>query len=318
MHGIGDGQMSKDKETMFSERSMVLYKMTFNERNDPDKIIHPQDIHGTSCNALFSEFIEKNIKDLIRLRMGNKFVKPISCNINDETVLIKVSSGSSGENVDVIDIDSGSTEYQYGIDKAAMIFSRCFVSQNYGSGYALLCVEHTRNGAGDTALFEPFRRFLRDRVPDVVVKFEPLIEPEVIENFVSVESVEVKKYIKPGDAANLLVSEAATVSTKLMHKRAQPFSMGLYHSLVKTRGKAIASMIGLDETAFDEDGLEVLVTLKHRTGATRTFAITDPLGVKIREVLNQNGTPPLDDSTFVSQCKDRCDSAAERIGVSWD
>lgn len=199
-----------------------------------------------------------------------------------------------------------------------MIFSRCFVSQNYGSGYALLCVEHTRNGAGDTALFEPFRRFLRDRVPDVVVKFEPLIEPEVIENFVSVESVEVKKYIKPGDAANLLVSEAATVSTKLMHKRAQPFSMGLYHSLVKTRGKAIASMIGLDETAFDEDGLEVLVTLKHRTGVTRTFVITDPLGVKIREVLNQNGTPPLDDSTFVSQCKDRCDSAAERIGVSWD
>ena len=60
--------MSKDKETMFSERSMVFYKMTFNERNDPDKIIHPQDIHGTSCNALFSEFIEKNIKDLIRLR----------------------------------------------------------------------------------------------------------------------------------------------------------------------------------------------------------------------------------------------------------
>lgn len=318
MHRIGDGQMSKDKETMFSERSMVLYKMTFNERNDPDKIIHPQDIHGTSCNVLFSEFVENNIKDLIRLRTGNKFVKPISCSINNETILIKVSSGSSGENVDVIDIDSGSTEYQYGTDKAAMIYSRCFVSQNYGSGYALLCVEHTRNGAGDTALFEPFRRFLRDRVPNVVVKFEPLIEPEVTENFVSVESVEVRKYIKPGDTANLLVSEAATVSTKLMHKRAQPFSMGLYHSLVKTRGKAIASMIGLDETAFDEDGLEVLVTLKHRTGATRTFVITDPLGVKIREVLNQNGTPPLDDSTFVSQCKDRCDSAAERIGVSWD
>ena len=318
MQRLGDGQLSEPEKTMYSERSMVLYKVTFNERNNPDEIIRPQDIHGISCNALFSEFIENNIKDLIRLRAGNKFVKPISCNTDDGTVLIKVSSGSSGENVDVVDIDSGSTEYQYGTDKAAMIFSRCFVSQNYGSGYALLCVEHTRNGAGDTALFEPFRRFLRNRVPDVVVKFEPLIEPEIIENFISVESVEVKKYIEPGDPANLLISEAATVSTKLMHKRAQPFSMGLYHSLVKTRGKAIASMVGLDERAFDDEGLEVLVTLKHRSGATRTFVITDPLGVKIREVLNQNGTPPLDDDAFVSQCKDRCESAAERIGVSWD
>ena len=297
---------------------MVLYKVTFNERNTPDKIIAPQDVRGSSCTALFSEFVENNVEELIRLRTGNKFVKPVSCKIDNGVVLIKVSSGSSGENVDVVDIGSGNTEYQYGTDKAAMIYSRCFISQNYGSGYALLCVEHTRNGAGDTSLFDPFRKFLSNRVPDVVIKFEPLIEPEVIENFVSVESVEIKKYLEPGDSANLLVSEAATVSTKLMHKRAQPFNMGLYHSLVKTRGRAIAAMVGLDENAFDDEGLEVFVTLKHRTGTTRTFAITDPLSVKIREVLNRNGTPPLDDSTFVSQCKDRCDSAAERIGASWD
>lgn len=311
-------QLSENKETMHSERSMVLYKVTFNERNNPDDIICPQDIRGLSCDVLFSEFIESNKKDLIGLRIGNRFVKPLSCDIDNETALIKVSSGLSGENVDVVDVESGSTEYQYGTNKAAMIDSRCFVSQKYGSGYALLCVEHTRNGAGDTSLFDPFRRFLRERVPDVVVKFESLIEPEVIDNFVSVECVEVKKYIEPNDPANLLISEAATVSTKIMHKRAQPFSMGLYHSLVKTHGKAIASIIGLSESAFDDDGLEVLVTLKHRTGMTKTFVISDPLGVKIREILNSNGMPPLDDDTFVTRCKERCDSAAERIGVSWD
>ena len=297
---------------------MVLYKVTFNERNDPKKTIRPQDVCGKSCNALFSDFIESNKRNLIKLRAGNKFVKPISCAIDNETALIKVSSGSSGENVDVVDVDSGSTEYQYGTDKAAMIDSRCFVSQKHGSGYALFCVEHTRNGAGDTSLFDPFRKYLRDRLPDVVVKFEALIEPEVIDNFVSVESVEIKKYIEPGDPANLLISEAATVSTKIMHKRAHPFGMDLYHSLVKTHGKALASMVGLKESVFDDDGLEVLVTLKHRTGATKTFVISDPLGVKIREVLNFNGEPPLDDSAFIAKCEERCDSAAERIGVSWD
>lgn len=108
---------------------MVLYKVTFNERNDPKKTIQPQDVCGKSCSALFSDFIESNKRNLIKLRAGNKFVKPISCAINNETALIKVSSGSSGEDVDVVDVDSGSTEYQYGTDKAAMIDSRCFVSQ---------------------------------------------------------------------------------------------------------------------------------------------------------------------------------------------
>ena len=120
---------------------MVLYKVTFNERNTPDEIIAPQDVRGSSCTALFSEFVENNVEELIRLRTGNKFVKPVSCKIDNGVVLIKVSSGSSGENVDVVDIGSGNTEYQYGTDKAAMIYSRCFISQNYGSGYALLCVE---------------------------------------------------------------------------------------------------------------------------------------------------------------------------------
>ncbi|MDY3980431.1 MAG: hypothetical protein SOZ99_01990 [Paraeggerthella sp.] len=57
--------MSKDKETMFSERSMVLYKVTFNERNTPDEIIAPQDVRGSSCTALFSEFVENNVEELI-------------------------------------------------------------------------------------------------------------------------------------------------------------------------------------------------------------------------------------------------------------
>lgn len=83
---------------------MVLYKVTFNERNTPDEIIAPQDVRGSSCTALFSEFVENNVEELIRLRTGNKFVKPVSCKIDNGVVLIKVSSGSSGENVDVVDI----------------------------------------------------------------------------------------------------------------------------------------------------------------------------------------------------------------------
>lgn len=35
--------MSEGEKAIYSERSMVLYKVTFNERNTPDEIIAPQD-----------------------------------------------------------------------------------------------------------------------------------------------------------------------------------------------------------------------------------------------------------------------------------
>lgn len=303
---------------MYSERSMVLYKVTFNERNNPAEILSVRDIDGLTCIELFCQFVDAKKDELVSLRSGNRFIKLSGCKQAEETALIKVNSGSSGEDVDVIDVGSGDTEYSYGTDKAAMIDSRCYVSQTFGTSYAFLCVEHTRNGAGDTALFDPFRSFLRGKAPDVVVKFEPLIEPEVIENFISVENVEVKKYLEAGDPMDLLVSEADTVVTKLTHKRGRPFPMDLYRRLVDTKGRAAATLLGLDESTFDEEGTEVSVTLKHKSGAKKTFVISDPLGVKIREVLNRDGEKPFSDERFISECESRCDSAASHIGVKLD
>lgn len=309
--------MTKGKGARYSERSMVIYKVTFNERNKPDDTIPICNIDGLSCAELFSKFAIDSKDSLISLKSGNRFIKIFACDRDEQTVLIKVNSGSSGENVDVVDVESGDTEYTYGTDKAAMIDSRCFLSQSYGEAYALLCVEHTRNGAGDTALFDPFRRYLREKAPGAVVKFEALIEPEVIENFVSVENVEVKQYIEARDPMDLLVSEAEAVTTKLTHKRSKPFPISLYQKLLETKGRAVASLLGLDEHVFDDEGTEVTVTLKHKTGVKKTFVISDPLGVKIREVLNRDGEEPFDDERFVSECKLRCDSASCRLGRSW-
>lgn len=190
--------MKKEKDNMYSERSMVLYKVTFNERNSPDEALPIHDIDGLSCVELFYQFVDAKKDELISLRGGNKFIKISACEQVEDTALIKVTSGSSGENVDVVDVDSGDTEYTYGTDKAAMIDSRCLVSQLSGTSYAFLCVEHTRNGAGDTSLFDPFRSFLRDKAPKAVVRFEPLIEPEVLENFISVEMLRSKNISKQG------------------------------------------------------------------------------------------------------------------------
>lgn len=310
--------MKKEKDNMYSERSMVLYKVTFNERNSPDEVLPIHDIDGLSCVELFYQFVDAKKDELISLRGGNKFIKISACEQVEDMALIKVTSGSSGENVDVVDVDSGDTEYTYGTDKAAMIDSRCLVSQLSGTSYAFLCVEHTRNGAGDTSLFDPFRSFLRDKAPKAVVKFETLIEPEVLENFISVENVEIKEYLEAGDQMDLLVLEAATRITKLTHKRGRSFPVDLYRKLVDTKGKAAATLLGIDERAFDEKSTEVSVTLKHRSGVKRTFIISDPLGVKIREVLNHDGEKPFTDERFISECESRCDSAASRIGTKLD
>lgn len=56
--------MAREKDTMYSERSMVLYKVTFNERNNPAEILSVRDIDGLTCIELFCQFVDAKKDEL--------------------------------------------------------------------------------------------------------------------------------------------------------------------------------------------------------------------------------------------------------------
>ena len=219
----------------------------------------------------------------------------------------------SGEAFDVVDVESAETIQSFDEGKAPLVESRCFFTTDYGRGWAFLCVEHVAHGAGDTVLFDPFRRHLFEVVPRVTMKREPVIEGKVVDNFLSVESVEVKLYRGFSDIADARIREGGYISYKLCHGRGKPFSLSVVDSL-KRLGRRSPVLYGLSGTVFDSDDSVIYVELKDKGGRTRRFLISEDLGMPFREVLNEAGSPPLDDQGFIDRCREGCDSVGDATG----
>lgn len=299
----------------YAPRSLVIYKVLVNHRGDTEDLFDVDDINGRTLIELFDQFCAQNENALLNAtKNASKHVLLGERSFTEECLLVHLKSGSSGEHIDVIDVRSGSKAYEYDWDKASMVDSRCYLSIGHGKGYGLLCVEHVSNAAGDTVLFTPFRRFLANVDSDVVVRFEPFIETEVIDSFTSVENVVIKKYYEQNDIADSLVREGDCVTVSLTHKRGIPFNMGVIKTLLKDRKKA-ASLFALSGDLFDSEKSTITVELKGPAGKKGKYIFGKGIDSKIREVLNDGGQPKLSDEKFVEKCAERCSIAVERFGV---
>ena len=306
----GDG-IGMDKK--YAPRSMVIYKVSFNHRSEPDNLYDIDDIDGESFVEIFSEFCNRIRGSLIDAPSGSKHVIVDNIKSMENALLVDILSGASGEHVDVVDIKSVEKSFSYDWDKASMVHTRVYASIGHSLSYGYVCIEHTSIAAGDTILFNPFKRFLSEFDHDAVVRFEPVIEPEVIENFTSVENVTIKKYIEIGDIADGLIREGDCVTVTLNHKRNLPFNMGMLKELRRDRGKATA-LFGLRGNLFESDESIMTIELKGERGKKGKFVFGSGLDAKVREVLSDGGEPELCDDLFVAKCEERCELATKRMG----
>ena len=305
--------MNKPKH---APHSMVMYKVTVNHRGDPEDLFSVNDINGKTLAELFLRFCDSVQGDFITQENSLKhvIVKDSRAIPNRTAAMAYLASGSSGEDFEVFDTASAVKESEFDSTRATLVNSRCFVSCEYGDGYALMCIEHSTNAAGDTALFTPFRRYLRIIDDEAVIEFEPVTEREALEAFTAVDSIVVKKYLEPKDITDTLVREGDCVTLSLTHKRRSPFNKGIVHELIYDRGRA-ATLFGLTGDIFNSDSTTITVNMKGANGRKGKFVIGGEATSKAREGLNDNGAPPLSDGDFIQRCDDRCALAAERLGT---
>ncbi len=298
----------------YSGRYLIAYKIMFNRRGDPNDIIYVDDLSGKIALDHFEDFCIHSKDNLIPLNKTGKFLSISSCTRENSGLLIRLMSGNAGENITVIDVDTSKESYSYSGSDAGMVPSRCFIPNVYSRNYILVLVEHSKGGAGDTALFVPFRKYLDMVDHNVVMKNpESITETEAIDSFVSVEDIELKRYIEPSDPVDTVVKNAECVSVKLLHKRNHPFGINIAKMLIGNKRRA-ASLLGLNESFIDDDKTEVLVRLKNREGQSRSFYVDGKFDMKLREVLNPNGKPVLNDNDFINRCCKKADFIHERLG----
>lgn len=275
-------------------RSLSVYKAMLNERGDPTARVSVNDVGNHTLAEQFARFLEKNVNQILETKNSSKHIILKSCEKLDDSLLVKLVSGASGEHVDVVDVGSAEIDYSYDGDKASMVGTRLFLSCAHGDMYMLICVEHANNGAGETVLFDPFKSYLAQVVPNVVISYEPVLEAEILESFDRVESVVVKKYLEPSDPSTVLVRAGDYIEVKLGHKRGRPFGMALLKELLSGNMRA-TTLYGLQGGILEGEGTMMTVSLKGPHSVTGKYVIGQGLHSKVHEVLNEKGEPVLSD-----------------------
>ncbi len=302
--------MSKDN----AQRSFVVYKIQIHKRRKPDEICDLDTIHNIGIKALFVNFISET-RGVVRIGNSSKYLCFNPAKTTKEGVLASYLSGVSGEEITMVNPDSGKILETFSSGNAPMPQSRVYMKAGYSPKYALVCIEHVQGSAGDTALFAPFRGYIASSDSDCVLKWEAVTEAEAVNNFIGVESIEVKRYLKMRDCADSAVSEARCITTTLSHRRGRRFSLAPFRAALADRSKAV-SLFGLMpvEESMEYEKTEVYFRLRGKDGKTHRFFLDNHFDVKVREVLNEKGEPPLSDEDFLDRCDSRCEGIQDKLG----
>ena len=304
----------------YASRSLLAYKLTFNKRMHPDEPLDVEDLEGVDLLDHIERFCEEaiDLHELIAVNNSNKFMQILRCDRDQDGILVTLSSGIAGDDVNVIDTVSGKEIYQYDSDKASMVTSRCYIPSLYSKGYALCFVEHTRHGAGDTALFTPFKSYLKRMAKNVVMRSpEAVTEAETLESFIAVESIEIQRYLEAEDITDTLITEASSINVKLFHKRGKRFGMDLAKTIMGNNKKA-AALLGIKDTFLDDERSDVIVTLQNKDGRTKQFTTNQTLDMKFYEILNSNGQHPFNDERFIATCQENNAALIIKLGRKID
>jgi hypothetical protein len=307
-----------EDSNIYARRTMCVYRISFSEFGRPSEILDPEVLKGASVYDLFDEFLEGLENDIFETSTPGRFVSIVGVEHVDSGSLVHLRSGLAGESGRLVDTVTADVEYSFGGTSAPMVDSRVFLTTRDGFGFAMLCVEHVLHGVGDTVILREFQKFFSDSRLGITMKYEALTEAEAIESFISVESVEVRSYLSSPEIESPLVSEGDYVSTILRHKRGRPLSTDVF---MRARGnrKGVSSLFGVTmdpavSASLDADSSKVFVTMKDRNRSNKTFEINESVEMPVRQILNDSGTPPLADATFVNLCVERCGLVSDRTG----
>ena len=85
-------------------RSLSVYKAVLNERGDPTARVSVNDVGNYTLAEQFARFLEKNVNQILETKNSSKHIILKSCEKLDDSLLVKLVSGASGEHVDVVDV----------------------------------------------------------------------------------------------------------------------------------------------------------------------------------------------------------------------
>lgn len=302
----------------FAERSMVAYRLEATQFRKRDVRVSMDDLSGDPLCDWVLRYSESFGAGFSEASRSGRYFRVVGCSRRSNGVLVNLASGTAGELRRVYDVESGAMLSSLKRSQAPTVETRVFVTAERTSAYALVMVEHSASGAGDTAFLRGFKGFMTRECRSVTLDYTAEYETEAVSALLGIRSFEFVRTFSSNDVADGVSGLAKEARFSVSSKRGRYFPAFRFigRDAALSMG-GVCEAIGITVPFPDIDGSDdaVYAEVVRRDRSVRKVRLGDDCDFKMRVVLNERGRPELSDEAFVDACLERAEVLWERNGV---
>lgn len=303
-----------------ARRVLTVHEFGFREKGKrlgDGRIFAPSDLLGDDLHDVFNawvsdltpeETVDRENSNWVTIRKVAAFAPRVT--------IVELSVGSTGETGEVVNSETGESEFQLTAEHAPTGLTRVVLLVPETGQSAFFMSETSRRGSGGTRLRRLFESYVTRQFKLIKMDSETVSEGEAWVEHANLKEVELRVEGRAVDIADGLDVEVGAFSHIARPKRRAFFQKDLIGELARDK-RAARAVVGLP-TNVGSDREDVYVTLAD--GARQKKFLVDGGGApSFRLVLNQDGQSPLTDIELVDICVSQLSELSGRTGrIEWN
>ncbi|MGP4994882.1 MULTISPECIES: hypothetical protein [Glutamicibacter] len=303
-----------------ARRVLTIHELTFREkgkREGAGRVFAPVDLLGSDLLDIFSDWLSRLTREDTVDKSKNTWVNVTGISrYASRVVVVETSVGSSGESGEVVDSETGESEFQLSSRHAPTGTTRTLLLVPEKGRSAFLMTESSRRGAGGIRLRQLFSEHIADLLRLIKMDCSAVSEGDAWAEHAKLKEVELRVEGKSVDAADGVHVEVGAISHIARPHRRAFFNQDLLGKLAtdKSAAKRVVG-IPVDEDHEKEDIYVTLVDGERQ----KKFLVDGGGAPSFRLVLNEDNTEQLIVDDLVAKCVEQLSEIAGITGkINWE
>lgn len=303
-----------------ARRVLTIHELTFREkgkREGAGRVFAPVDLLGSDLLDIFSDWLSRLTREDTVDKSKNTWVNVTGISrYASRVVVVETSVGSSGESGEVVDSETGESEFQLSSRHAPTGTTRTLLLVPEKGRSAFLMTESSRRGAGGIRLRQLFSEHIADLLRLIKMDCSAVSEGDAWAEHAKLKEVELRVEGKSVDAADGVHVEVGAISHIARPHRRAFFNRDLLGKLAtdKSAAKRVVG-IPVDEDHEKEDIYVTLVDGERQ----KKFLVDGGGAPSFRLVLNEDNTEQLIVDDLVAKCVEQLSEIAGITGkINWE
>ncbi|QEP06375.1 hypothetical protein [Glutamicibacter sp. ZJUTW] len=303
-----------------ARRVLTIHELTFREkgkREGAGRVFAPVDLLGDDLLDIFSNWLSKLTREDTVDKSKNTWVNVTAASrYASRIIVVETSVGSSGESGEVVDSETGESEFQLAAHHAPTGTTRTLLLVPEKGRSAFLMTESSRRGSGGIRLRQLFSEHITDLLRLIKMDCSAVSESDAWAEHAKLKEVELRVEGKSVDAADGVHVDVGVISHIARPHRRAFFNRDLLGKLAtdKSTAKRVVG-IPVDEEHEKEDVYVTLVDGERQ----KKFLVEGGGAPSFRLVLNEDSAEQLNTDDLVAKCVEQLSDITGITGkINWE